>query len=224
MNRHIAFILDRSGSMQTVKGATISGFNEYVENLKRSDPDATLSLTLFDSEGIDTADARKTREVALLDDQTYKPRANTPLWDAVGRVVSKSQDNPDTAYLVVILTDGQENSSHEWDRAKLAELIKRKEVSGRWTFAYLGSNQDAWAEAGKFGAQAGSTISYAAGAAGTASAYNTMTAATMDWAANAKSGAASQSLNFFAGQKCADCGDVIEAGKTHACKKAVGSA
>src|SRR6267143_1681939 len=128
MNRHIALILDRSGSMQQVKGATISGFNEYVENLKRSDPDATLSLTLFDSGGIDTGEAQKLRDVALLDDQTYKPRANTPLWDAVGQVVSKSQDNPDTAYLVVILTDGQENASQEWDRAKLASLIKSKEA------------------------------------------------------------------------------------------------
>lgn len=220
MNRHIAFILDRSGSMGSVKGATISGFNEYVENLKRSDPNATLSLTLFDSEGIDSADARKTSEVALLDDRSYQPRANTPLWDAVGQVVSKSQDNPDTAYLVVILTDGQENASREWDRKKLADLVKAKEATGRWTFAYLGSNQDAWAEAGKWGAHAGSTISYAAGAHGTQSAMNTMTAATMDWAANAKSGAASASANFFAGQNCADCGEKIEAGKTHVCAKA----
>lgn len=221
MNRHIAFILDRSGSMQSVKGATISGFNEYVDNLKRDDPDATFSLTLFDTGGIDTDKARKARDVAALDDKTYKPRANTPLYDAVGQVVSESQDNADTAYLVVILTDGQENSSREYDRKKLAALIKEKEATGRWTFVYLGSNQDAWAEAAAFGAHAGATMSYAAGAQGMRSAYATASAGTSNWSA-ANSGSVAQATpDFFAGVKCADCGDAIEAGKTHACKKAV---
>lgn len=220
MNRHIAFILDRSGSMQDVKSATISGFNEYIERLKRDDPEATLQLALFDTEGIDVAESRKARDIVPLNDKTYIPRANTPLWDAVGKVVSESQDNGDTAYLVVILTDGQENSSREWDRKKLAALIKERESTGRWTFAYLGSNQDAWQEAAQFGGRAGASMTYAASPVGTKAAYMTASGATRDWASRVRRGIASAVPDFFAGVTCVDCGEKIEAGKTHKCKKA----
>jgi hypothetical protein len=220
MNRHIAFILDRSGSMQEVKSATISGFNEYIASLKRDDPEATFQLALFDTEGIDLAEARKAPDVEPLNDKTYIPRANTPLWDAIGRVVSESQDNGDTAYLVVILTDGKENSSVEWDRKKLAALIKEKESSGRWTFAYLGSNQDAWLEAAQFGGRAGASMTYAANPVGTKAAYLTASSATKDWASRVRRGITSAVPDFFSGVTCVDCGEKIEAGKTHKCERA----
>jgi len=221
MNRHIHFILDRTGSMAIVKDATISGFNEYVDKLKRDDPDASFSLTLFDTEAIETFSAQPVLSVEHLNDKTYIPRANTPLWDAVGQVMSKSQDNPDTAYLVIVLTDGQENSSKEWDRVNLTTLIKEKEATGRWTFTYLGSNQDAWHEAAQFGAMPGAVQTYAASAAGTASAMSNVSAGTANWSANVKRGVTSSSSTFYAGIKCAECGEEMKAHETHQCPKAL---
>lgn len=221
MNRHITFILDRSGSMGQLRGDAIGAFNAYVADLAKSDPDATFQLALFDTEGIDIAPAGKSTAVTPLTEKTYIPRAGTPLWDAVGKVISGSQDNADTAYLVVIFTDGQENSSREWNREKLTTLLKEKETTGRWTFVYLGQNQDAWDNAQAMGIHtAGSTVTTGAGGAGLRSAMFMTSAATMDWAASNANNVATNPNAFYAGQTCPDCGDTLLANQTHVCKKA----
>lgn len=53
--------------------------------------------------------------------------------------------------IVVIVTDGEENSSHEYTKAKIQELVKARQDSGKWAFIYLGANVDAFDEAGKMG-------------------------------------------------------------------------
>lgn len=219
MNRHIEFILDRSGSMDSVKTQAISGYNEFVLNLRKDDPDATLALTQFDSVGIERVTARKALHVDLLDQSTYNPRANTPLWDAVGQVVSQSQDNPDTNYMVVIFTDGLENNSREWDREKLKKLIDEKSKTGRWTFLYLGANQDAWQEAAKFGVPVGSTVSYHGTRHGTTAGMSVASAARSAWsAAMASGGSYDTSSPLGALNKCPSCGDELKTGETHVCR------
>ena len=59
----------------------------------------------------------------------------------------------------MILTDGLENSSHKFTKAHIKDLIEAKTKEG-WTFAYLGANQDAFAEAGSIGIAAGCTMNY----------------------------------------------------------------
>jgi hypothetical protein len=59
----------------------------------------------------------------------------------------------------VILTDGQENSSHNFTKSHIKDLIEQKTKDG-WTFAYLGANQDAFAEAGSIGIAPGCTMNY----------------------------------------------------------------
>jgi hypothetical protein len=149
------FLLDRSGSMESCWDDTIGGFNAFLNEQKADG--GTLTLIQFDHEYQLTYGRVKIEEVAPLTRQTYTPRGSTALLDAIGRLIKdwKGSSNPS----VVILTDGQENSSHNFTKAHVKDLIEQKTKDG-WTFAYLGANQDAFAEAGSIGIAPGCTMNY----------------------------------------------------------------
>lgn len=149
------FLLDCSGSMETCWDDTIGGFNSFLSDQKATG--GTLSLIQFDHEYQVTYESTKIGEVKPLTRETYKPRGSTALLDAIGRLIKewKGSSNPS----VVILTDGLENSSHMFTKAHIKDLIEQKTKEG-WTFAYLGANQDAFAEAGSIGIAPGCTMNY----------------------------------------------------------------
>jgi hypothetical protein len=149
------FLLDRSGSMESCWDDTIGGFNAFLNEQKATG--GTLTLIQFDHEYQMTYERVKIDEVKGLTRETYKPRGSTALLDAIGRLIKdwKGTSNPS----VVILTDGQENASHSFTKAHIKDLIEQKTKEG-WTFAYLGANQDAFAEAGSIGIAPGSTMNY----------------------------------------------------------------
>ena len=73
---HISVLLDRSGSMGSVKDETISGFNYFLKEQKAAGDNATFTLVQFDSESTDVVhEARQIREVPDLNQDTYLPRA-----------------------------------------------------------------------------------------------------------------------------------------------------
>ena len=116
----VSFLLDRTGSMATIKDETISGFNVYLDTLERAAGDlVTLTLLQFDSQSIDTLYAgSKLSEVQRLTPETYQPRAYTPLIDAcmatvnaTEEIVAQRRDTP--RIIVVFQTDGDENASRK---------------------------------------------------------------------------------------------------------------
>jgi hypothetical protein len=144
-------LLDESGSMSVRASQTVSGFNEYIEKAKTDFPGATFTLMRFDSSKQDiTIRALPIKSVRPLAD--FMPGALTPLYDAIGKVVKFAESLAGKVF-VVIITDGQENASQEYDRKAIFDLIKRKEADG-WAFSYLGIHADAWGEAQKIGTQA----------------------------------------------------------------------
>jgi Mg-chelatase subunit ChlD len=149
------FLLDCSGSMESCWDDTIGGFNSFVNDQKQFG--GTLTLIQFDHEYQVTCERTKIDDVKPLTHETYKPRGSTALLDAIGRLIKdwKGSSNPS----VVILTDGQENASRTFTKAHIKDLIEQKTKDG-WTFAYLGANQDAFAEAGSIGISAGCTMNY----------------------------------------------------------------
>jgi len=149
------FLLDCSGSMESCWDDTIGGFNSFLNDQKATG--GTMTLIQFDHEYQMTYECIKIDEVAPLSRETYKPRGSTALLDAVGRLIKdwKGTSNPS----VVILTDGQENASHKFTKAHIKDLIEQKTKDG-WTFAYLGANQDAFAEASSIGIAPGCTMNY----------------------------------------------------------------
>jgi uncharacterized protein YxeA len=174
---HIAVILDRSGSMDAIRDDVVGGFNNFLKEQQEAPGDCTLTLVQFD-----TADPYEVlrdmvpvKEVMPLGDE-YQPRAGTPLYDAVGRGIvttgeqlSKLPEEQRPGKVVfVIITDGQENSSQEYTKAKVAEMTKHQTEAYKWDFVYLGANQDAMVEGAKFGVGPAMAASYSPGKVGTA--------------------------------------------------------
>lgn len=149
------FLLDRSGSMEACWDDTIGGYNALVK--EQSAFGGTMTLVQFDHEYTVTYKQSPIGEVVPLTRETYKPRGSTALLDAIGRTI-KTWESPD-APTVIILTDGQENSSTKYTKAHIKDLIEAKTNDG-WTFMYLGANQDAFAEAGSMGIAPACTMNY----------------------------------------------------------------
>ena len=153
---YASILLDRSGSMESCRDITIDAFNEYVMGLRRSDSvDARLSLTIFDSEGIDVlAHAEPAKTFLELNHQTYVPRASTPLLDAIGKAVAdidKVELRPGEKVSLVILTDGQENASTEHTKETVRKLLEDRQNNKDWLVTFLGADVDAFTDAHAIG-------------------------------------------------------------------------
>jgi hypothetical protein len=139
--------------MATCLDDTIGGFNTYISELKKDKKSTyAFSLTLFDTRFENRHVSIALSEVPELTKQSYVPCGGTALLDAIGSTVSKVEASfagvPSLGMmpkiLTVILTDGQENSSREFNLAKIKELIENKEKEGNWTFVFLGADLSAF--------------------------------------------------------------------------------
>lgn len=180
----VAFLLDRTGSMASVKKETIGGFNGYLDTLLEKPESKSISFhfTQFDSIAVEIVhDCVPLKEVNRLNDETYEPRANTPLYDAIGKTIRNIEDKAkNQKVLFVVLTDGEENSSSEWNDKTIKALIKEKEDKNKWTFSYIGVGPDAWKanERLAFGTQGASNVLRATRGKNTMRAYGMMAQAT----------------------------------------------
>lgn len=179
MKTMICLILDRSGSMQGRENDVVGGVNTFLDEQKKLPDPASIAMVRFDTEATERfrpmTNLAETLPISLAD---YKPRGGTPLLDAVGMTITALEDdwkreNPERA-IVVIVTDGEENSSHEYTKAKIKELIQARQDSGKWAFIYLGANVDAFGEAGSLGIAGANTGGYVNSAKGTAKMYAAM--------------------------------------------------
>jgi hypothetical protein len=162
----VSFILDETGSMVVCKEATISGFNEYIMSLKKETKNLMFTLTKFNSSKVEI----KHNDVPLskvekLTNDNYVPSQLTPLYDAIGKTIQGMENGFNGKTLMVIMTDGQENDSKEFDRKKVYDLVKNKQNDG-WTFVFLGANIDSFAVGGSIGVPMGNTTNFVNDSAG----------------------------------------------------------
>jgi hypothetical protein len=155
----ITLVVDRSGSMQDIREDAEGGINAFIEEQRKQPGETLLTLLQFDTEyellhnGLPVADVPKYRLV---------PRGMTALLDAVGRAINETGDRlskmaeADRPGLVVfvIMTDGMENSSREFTKQQVRQLIDQQQSAYSWQFTFLGADQDAFAEASGMGIQA----------------------------------------------------------------------
>jgi uncharacterized protein YegL len=144
-------ILDESGSMQSIKEATISGFNEVVQTVKgveKQFPEQEHFITFVTFNGLGIKTLLFNEPVAKLDQidgKKYQPDSLTPLFDAMGfsltRLRQEVQSYPDYNVLVTILTDGMENDSKEYNGLAIKKLVDELSLQN-WTFTYIGANHD----------------------------------------------------------------------------------
>ncbi len=174
---NIHVVIDRSGSMSAIKSDAIGGFNEFLKGM-RGKGNQRWWVWLFDSQGIDLIqDGVRAAKVEELTDETFVPRGGTPLYDAVGMAMAKAQEVAAEKNVIVVLTDGQENSSREWTSEKVKAAITKSEEDG-WQLVFIAAGQDAWAETGMWiGAANAYVVRAAAGGKATGAAYGAATGA-----------------------------------------------
>jgi hypothetical protein len=170
----INFVLDKSGSMDVIRQATISGFNEFKNDQTAEAGDAFFTLTLFDTRFTTVCEAVPIREVPDLDRTTYEPGGMTALFDAIGHTMRITDEfvakhHPDQV-LFVIMTDGEENSSREFDREKIFRMIEDRQNNAEYEFMYLGANQDSYAAGTMIGVRPQRMANYAYSEVGSAEA------------------------------------------------------
>lgn len=144
-------ILDESGSMESIKDATINGFNEVVQTVKGvekqfPDQEHFISLVTFNGLGIKTLlNNKPVVKLNEIDRKNYQPNSLTPLFDAMGISITQLkhhvQDMANYNVLVTILTDGEENNSKEYNGHTIKQMIDELSM-GNWTFTYIGANHD----------------------------------------------------------------------------------
>lgn len=180
MNKsHIVFIVDKSGSMGSIKSDAIGGFNSFLKDQKACPGEASLTLVLFDHEYHGRIEYSNIQDAKELTSNTYQPSGMTALLDAMGRTIDSqgellskmSESDRPNKVIVVVITDGEENSSKEYTRQRIKEMIKLQQETYNWEFIFLAANQDAFAEAEKFGFQAKNTTNYVNTSFGVKSAY-----------------------------------------------------
>ena len=160
----VTYLLDRSGSMEPIRDLTIEVFNGFLCALKDGEAAIEFTLLQFDSESLDKICVRvPVDEVHPLTRETFRPRAGTPLIDAAYKTIraveASLKDEPDTKVVIVLHTDGEENSSTEHTWQELQALIREIMTLG-WQIIFKGAGFDAYEQASRMGIGADSTISY----------------------------------------------------------------
>jgi len=143
----LIFIMDRSGSMSGSEADTIGGFNSFIQQEIKKELNTRVTTILFDHDYEVLYERKPIHEVPKLTDREYWVRGSTALLDAIGRTINTLDKKIDNKTLVVIMTDGYENSSREYTKEQIKNLISNH----NWEFIYIGADIDSYAEARKFG-------------------------------------------------------------------------
>ena len=164
----IAFLLDRSGSMQSIKSDVIGGFDAFLSEQRAGDGECRVTLAQFDDEYEVVYHALPVADVPALE---LNPRNSTALLDSMGKLITDTaaeiaaldDDAKPGSVIVAIMTDGLENASTEWSRPAIKSLVEQQTNEFGWEFLYMGADQDA-VEVGKgLGVKAEQAVTYGRG-------------------------------------------------------------
>ena len=140
------FILDRSGSMYGSEEDTINGFNAFIEKQMSKNHKILVTTVLFDGKYEVLYSRKPISEVKPLTNKEYYVRGSTALLDAIGRTVNTFRGEVNQA-MCIITTDGYENSSREFNRDQIRDMV---ENTG-WEFVFIGADIDSYGEASRIG-------------------------------------------------------------------------
>jgi hypothetical protein len=149
------FVVDQSGSMSGLENETIEGFNSQLKTIKKlkeefPQNEYIVSVTYFEDEVIDVIRFGKVEEIPLLNRENYKPGSSTSLLDAIGQTIHSIEvkygeeiNSNKATVVIVILTDGYENSSLKYTYEQIAKDIDRLNETNKWVFTFLGAGINA---------------------------------------------------------------------------------
>ena len=167
-------VLDKSGSMDSMRREAVDAFNEQIEEIKKHNDKipTKICLVTFSSTVDDpvfwNVDVDKIEKLTI---EKYVPNGMTAMRDAVSYGIKRINELPesskeDTAILVQVISDGMENNSKNTSASDLSELVQSCQKTNRWTITYLGANQDLSKVSAQTSIHAGSTLAFSATASG----------------------------------------------------------
>jgi hypothetical protein len=166
----LMLIIDRSGSMSSIRDDMVGGLNGLLEEQKKQPGLLTVSVVSFDNA------VELPHRMAAPSGVTVEldPRGATALYDAMGFGINTMASDIDalpehakpSTVQIIVVTDGEENASGEYSGKLIKKLVTEKTKSENWDFVFLGANQDAVMKAAELGIGEGSALTYDAGADG----------------------------------------------------------
>ena len=163
----LIFVIDKSGSMWGSEEDTMGGFNAFIEKEKNKEFNTKVTTILF-NEGYEVLYERKAIEdVDELTSREYFVGGSTALLDAIGRTITSLNHKIENKALFVVMTDGMENSSVEYSKKQIKNMIS----SHSWEFIFIGADIDSYNEAGSIGFKKSRIANYEKSKAGINDAY-----------------------------------------------------
>jgi len=202
-------ILDKSGSMTSVRQSTIDGFNENLIALrKEQENDSEIEQKLYfvtfnDSVSCDIWD-KPVNQIKDLTTNTYSPSGSTALYEAIGKTVQRLSEeirdqltSQSVNVVVTIFTDGGENSSsQEWrDFGKLKTILEEFRSSRAWTFTFIGCDENTLKTAKELGFSVNNTLNYVPSEKGTKNAFDTLRTSRISYVSKVKSAVRARSTD-----------------------------
>lgn len=175
-NIELVMILDKSGSMYSMTTDTIGGYNTMILKQKENKIPAKVTTVLFNHNVSILYDQKALDEVPEMTTKDYETSGTTALLDAIGETLVKVDKFDDiekegTQVIVVIITDGMENSSKEYKKDIIKAMISERQDKKGWKFVFLGANIDAVSEAGSLGINTDNAVKYSNDAQGVRANY-----------------------------------------------------
>lgn len=192
---YVSIVLDKSTSMAGLRDKVIDVFNhltaDQVQQAEANNIDLRLSLYMF-ADNVEAlyVDAGP-RSLTPLSRENYKPNGWTALMDGVKRAIDDSSRMHDAtaahvSHLVMVLTDGYENRSKYITGSAFAQLLKDKQATGDWTFAFYVPPGNKKELANSFGVPLGNIMEWEQSAKGVDDVYvGTQAAASSYYASRA---------------------------------------
>jgi uncharacterized protein YegL len=155
----IVAILDRSGSMEGLTNDTIGGFNNFIKEQKAIEGEAFLTTILFDDEYEVLHNRIDLKLIEPITTKDYFARGSTALLDAIGKTINTiggnlskiAEQGRPSKVIFLIITDGEENASVEFNNKKIKKMIEHQKAKYNWKFLFYGANIDAFSVGGSMG-------------------------------------------------------------------------
>ena len=175
----IVFLLDRSGSMGGIETDTIGGYNSYINEQKKNN--AKVTTILFDDKYEMLTKREDIKNIKKLTNKEYYVRGCTALLDAIGNTINFMDKEKANKVMFVITTDGMENASKEFTRAKIKEMIQGHKD---WEFIYIGADIDSYSEGQSIGIDSKNISNYRKDKKGVSMLYSAINSATENYRAD----------------------------------------
>jgi len=178
----LVLILDRSGSMESIKGETIGGINNLLDAQRHQPGSCNVTVIQFDDQINVLHNGENIQYVPNFNERTFVPRGMTKLHDAMGLAINNvgerlsrtPEEYRPSKVIVAVITDGCENASQEFSSLQIRDMVEHQQRRYLWEFTFVGANQDAILNGQSLGVNATGCLSWDATNIGTRTMYDSL--------------------------------------------------